>query len=167
MDKKEIDRIYYLKNKEKILERRKQRYQENKEKELAYSKKYVEEHKDKIKEYLRQYQIAHNEDLKEYKKEYYATMIGRAKRLVNHYTREDLKHNRGECTLTAEWIVENIFSGQKCIYCGEDDWTKLGCDRIDNDKPHTPDNVVCCCWECNKKRGTMDFEKFKKIMLRV
>ena len=37
-----MDRIYYLKNKEKILERRKQRYQENKEKELAYSKKYVE-----------------------------------------------------------------------------------------------------------------------------
>lgn len=164
MDKKEIDKIYYLKNREKILERRKQKYQENKEKELAYSKKYVEEHKEKIKDYLKQYQITNNDKLKQYKKEYYSRMIGRAIRLASHYRREDLKHGRGESTLTPEWIVENIFTS-KCYYCGETDWTKLGCDRIDNDKPHTPDNVVPCCAECNRKRGTMNFEEFKKIML--
>lgn len=164
MDKKEMDRIYYQKNRERLLERRRQRYQENKEKELAYSKKYVEEHKDEIKEYLRLYQIAHNEELKKYKKEYYSKMISRAMRLAWHYKNEDLKHNRGESTITPEWIVENIFSGQKCYYCGESDWTELGCDRIDNSKPHTPDNVVPCCAKCNKKRGTMDFEEFKKML---
>ena len=73
--------------------------------------------------------------------------------------REDKKRNRGKCTLTAQWIMDYIFT-KKCVYCGESDWKKLGCDRIDNSKPHTEDNVVCCCGECNTKRGTKEFEEF-------
>lgn len=51
-------------------------------------------------------------------------------------------------------------------YCGECNWTKLGCDRIDNAKGHTKDNVITACWECNDLRGRMklsveDFYKFK------
>jgi hypothetical protein len=65
----------------------------------------------------------------------------------------------GKCTLTPEWIVENIFS-KPCHYCGKEGWELIGCDRIDNSKPHTPDNVVPCCWECNKKRGRRDYEEF-------
>ena len=118
-------------HKEKILEKAKQRYQDNKEQKTMYNKQY------------------------------YQTPIGMANCKVNNYSRLDKKHNRGECTITPEWMIDNIFNG-RCIYCGETDWRKLGCDRIDNSKPHTPDNVVCSCEKCNTKRGNKSYEKFLK-----
>ena len=62
-----------------------------------------------------------------------------------------------------EWIVEHIFT-EPCHYCGKTDYHELGCDRIDNALPHTPDNVVPCCAECNKKRGTTPYDEFIKRM---
>ena len=164
MDKKEENKRYYLKHKEELKEKRRLRYQQNKEKELQYIKKYAEEHKDEIAEWQKQYRLNNADKLKKYKIEYYGKMYGRALRLAYHYKAEDEKHNRGESTLTPEWIIENIFNGQKCHYCNETDWRKLGCDRINNDLPHTPDNVVPCCKECNKKRGTKSYEEFKKML---
>ena len=35
-------------------------------------------------------------------------------------------------------------------------------DRINNNLGHNNDNVVISCYECNIKRGTMDYERFKK-----
>lgn len=90
---------------------------------------------------------------------YNKTKYGRALYILNGYKRLDKKYNRGECTLTAQWIIDNIFS-KSCHYCGENDWHKLGCDRIDNAKPHTEDNVVSCCEECNTKRGKKSYEEF-------
>ena len=58
-------------------------------------------------------------------------------------------------------MVENTFNDH-CLYCGETDWIKLGLDRIDNSKPHTPDNVVTCCEKCNTKRGNKSYEEFLK-----
>lgn len=164
MNKKETDRLYYLKHREELKEKRKLRYQQNREKELQIIKKYAEEHKDEIAEWQKQYRIKNSNTLKEYKKEYYGKRCGRAIRLAYHYKAEDEKHNRGESTLTPKWIIENIFNGQKCHYCEESDWKKLGCDRIDNNKPHTPDNVVSCCSECNKKRGTKSYDEYIKML---
>ena len=84
--------------------------------------------------------------------EYKSTQIGRAKYLLMNYRRADIEHNRGECTLTEDWIISNIFT-QPCAHCGESDWKKLGCNRLDNNLPHTPDNVEPCCWECNIRLG--------------
>lgn len=125
---------YYQKNKEKVLEQqkeyKKQWYQDNKEKEL------------------------------ERKKEYNNTPMGRAVYLVSSYKKADKQHNRGECTLTTQWIIDNIFS-KPCHYnCGKKGWELIGCDRIDNGLPHTPDNVVPCCEECNNKRGRKTYEEF-------
>lgn len=164
MNKKELDRLYYLKNRERLKERRKQRYQENKEKELEQSKKYHKEHKEEIAEYLKEYQIKNKNKLSKYKKEYYSQMHGRSLRLVEHYKREDAMHNRGECTLTAQWIIDNIFS-KTCVYCGESDWLKLGCDRKYNELPHTEDNCVPCCFDCNRKKNTMNYDEYIQKML--
>lgn len=120
-------------------------YQENREKKLEYQAKYVANHKEKIAEY---------------KAEYYKTQMGRASNLVTNYQRSDKKQNRGECTLTAKWVVENIFT-MPCHYCGKEGWDVIGCDRIDNSLPHTPENVVPCCAECNKKRRLKTYEEFK------
>ena len=72
----------------------------------------------------------------------------RAHTLKGNYDREDEKYNRGKGDLTAQWIIENIFS-KPCAHCGESDWRKIGCNRLDNSKPHTMDNVEPCCQKCN------------------
>lgn len=129
---------------------------------------YYLQHKEERREYMKQYREKHKEELKLKKQEqylkkkqtYFFDKKYRAKSLVDSYKYNDVKYQRGICTLTTEFLLDNIFNS-KCIYCGEDDWAKLGCDRIDNTKPHTPDNVVCSCWDCNNERGVMSFEKFK------
>lgn len=117
----------------------KEYYQANLEHELERNRKYKEEHKEEVKDKVHFYQ---NE-----------TKNGRARHLIGAYSQSDKKHNRGECTITSDWIINNIFNNT-CIYCGESDWHKLGCDRIDNSKPHTEDNCVCSCKDCNIKRGS-------------
>ena len=94
------------------------------------------------------------------------TLIGRAEYLETNYKRLDKESNRGESTITAEWIVENIFT-QPCHYCGETDWKKLGCDRINNTLPHTPENVVPCCGKCNVKKGTIKYDEFMRMIGKI
>lgn len=123
----------------------------------ARNKRYVQKHKSKLKLYYQE----HKEEIDEWRKQWRKTPMGRACRLASCYKRSDEKYNRGECTINGKWIVENIFS-KPCHYCGETDWRKIGCDRIDNDLPHTPDNVVPCCKACNDKRQKKIYDEFKK-----
>lgn len=171
-EKKEYNHQYYLKNRDKELERMKQWREDNPE----YMKNYKQEHKKEITDYnkyrylekkeiilaqAKQYWQENKEKVLEYNKKFNKTPIGRAVKLCSAYKRNDKKYNRGECTLTAQWIVDNIFS-KPCHYCGETGWEIMGCDRINNDLPHTPDNVVPCCKECNIKRQKKSYEEFKK-----
>ena len=78
------------------------------------------------------------------------TPLGRATHLLDMYKISDRKMDRGDGDLTPEWIVEHIFS-QPCTHCGKTGWKVIGCNRLDNSKPHTKDNVEPCCGECNKK----------------
>lgn len=98
------------------------------------------------------------EKQREYFRKYLKTPIGRAHNLLCTYKIEDRKRGRGECTLTAKWIVENIFT-KPCAHCGETDWHKIGCNRLDNSKPHTEDNVEPCCMKCN---NDLHHESIKK-----
>lgn len=75
---------------------------------------------------------------------------------IRRYRQADLKYGRGECTLTKEYLVDDIWK-RGCAYCGTYDWHILGVDRIDNSKPHTPDNIVCSCKRCNELRQRRDF----------
>lgn len=90
---------------------------------------------------------------REYFRQYLKTPLGRAHDLLGTYRVEDRKRGRGECTLTAQWIVDNIFT-KPCVHCGETDWRKIGCNRLDNSKPHTEDNVEPCCMKCNNQLGS-------------
>ena len=137
--------------------------EERKEAKKEYLKQYKEDNKEYLREQRKQYNIDNKEQKKQYNKQYNKTPMGRASNILTSYRQLDKKYNRGECTLTAKWMVENIFS-KPCHYCGETDWTKIGCDRIDNSKPHTPDNVVPCCKNCNNKRQKKDYEEFIKEM---
>lgn len=94
----------------------------------------------------------------EYLTKYFSNKFNKAKKLLKGYNYSDKKANRGECTLTPDWIIEHIFT-HPCAHCGKSDWRELGCNRLDNSLPHTPDNVEPCCWECNKKMYQKEISK--------
>lgn len=176
-----------MRTKEEISQYKKAWEERNKERLRLKRQAYYQEHKEEIKSKTREYRISHSEQKKEYDRVYreehkeerkkydfkrclngeykrmhinrYATPEGRAVSLLSSYRRQDRLMGRGECTLTAKWIVDKIFT-KRCLYCGESDWHLLGCDRIDNSKPHTPGNVVCSCGKCNNKKARMDFFKY-------
>lgn len=131
--------------------------EEKKESLLENARRWVKRNPEKAKESKRRYYQNNIEHYKEYR----STQKGRAIYLLSRYRRSDKEKNRGECTLTVEWIIENIFS-KPCHYCGESDWHNIGCDRIDNSLPHTPENVVPCCTDCNKERNQKSYEEFLK-----
>jgi len=110
------------------------------------AKKYRELNKNKFKEY---YKLKSKQNW----------VLNREKVLISNYTKKDNNRNL-VCDLTIEWMKENI-SNKSCIYCG--DTENLGCDRIDNTKGHTKDNVVPCCASCNKTRG--DRFSFEEMIL--
>lgn len=143
----------------------------NYEDQLAYGKKYREENAEIIKERQKAYYQKNKEVLKEkqkqYMKRYLDTKIGRAKILLGSYNKEDEKYNRGQGDLTPEWIVENIFT-KPCAHCGETDWHNIGCNRINDDLPHTMDNVEPCCWECNTKLSSINKRnRLKKTVYQI
>ena len=174
-EKKEYNRKWYLANREKHLEQTKKYHQANKEKSKEYYKEYYQANKENYKKYYqdnkekrleqrKEYYQANKEKIAEQKKEYRKTPMGRALYLVSAYNQADREANRGQGDLTAEWIVENIFT-KKCAYCDKEGWDVIGCNRIDNSKPHTKDNVEPCCFEHNVKLAALDKKLPRKICL--
>ena len=131
-----------------------------KEEIAAYRKSWREAHKEEMAVYQKAYREANKEELAEYRKNYLNTKHGWAYSILHNYNKADKKYNRGKGDLTVDWIVENVLS-KPCAHCGESDWHKIGCNRIDNDLPHTKSNVEPCCWECNNRLAAM--EKAEKL----
>ena len=154
--KQEYDKEYRKRKKEKIAEYKHNYYLEHKEEKQEYDKRYrtnTTEHRKKIKA---AWNKKHKEKTSKYNKEYYATLTGLAKRRRNHYLAEDKYYGHDSAlTVSAEWIEENILRGHSCIYCGDSEPSHLGCDRIDNEKGHSEDNIVCACPICNWERSLL------------
>lgn len=158
------DKKYYESHREEILNKQKEYQENNKEKRSDYLKEYRQKNADKIKaykdgrkaetkEYNRQYYLKRREEIiaqkTEYNKSYSKTKMGRAQRQVQQYKKMDRRNGFGDMIdFDAKWMVENIYT-KKCSHCDETDWRKLGCNRLDNSKPHTKDNVESCCFRCN------------------
>ena len=96
--------------------------------------------------------------------------VNRSKMLITSYRSRDKKRFNEEIDLDVDWFIKNIFNS-RCIYCGETNWKKLGCDRIDNSLPHNKDNVVPCCNTCNRMRSddfsVSEFKKIGKILKEI
>ena len=127
-------------------------YQINKAKRLEYQTEYRKANKEKVDEYGKKWRELNKDKISvtntKFYSEYYKTPYGRASRLVNDYNQADKAHNRGKGDLTAEWVVENIFS-KPCAHCGITGWEVIGCNRLNNALPHTKNNVEPCCFHCN------------------
>lgn len=188
-EKAEYDAKYHQEKKKNITEEQKQskrererfRYQNDEEyraRRLASSKLWKDKHKNedgyKEKRRINRRRFYNNhKDEEEFKTKmkrgaakYRSSKKGRAASLLNSYRQKDELRNRGECTLTVDWIIQNIFS-KPCHYCGKTDWHELGCDRIDNSLPHVPENVVPCCWDCNNKRKNTEYNEFMRLIKKV
>lgn len=162
--KRTYEKIRYQRKKEEIKKRLREKYNtddEYRENVLERNRKYRNEHP----EVMIGWREEHKEEITEYNSQYYEkdkeTQIGKARNILSSYVQRDKIYKRGECTVTKEWIIENIFT-KPCVYCGETDWHKLGCDRKDNSLPHTPENCVPCCGKCNTKKGTMSYDEYMK-----
>lgn len=129
-----------------------------------YNQRY-KENREEIKTKNLQYQKEHASETKERKKKYLKTIEGKASKLHNNYRCYDIARGFDVSdVVTSDWIMEHVLT-KTCVYCGESDWEKLGADRIDNTKPHTPENCVCACEKCNKKRqDKYTVEEFKEYV---
>jgi hypothetical protein len=157
---------YYLDHKDKMKQYSRRYYLNNKNKKKEYDEQYRLDHINEIRERQKQYdlnnklrkkeyRINNKNKIDEYQKQYYLKYgisrinrwrkLNREKYLMITYRNLD-KEKGFVCTLTPNWIKENIIS-KSCIYCG--DTENIGCDRIDNTKGHTQDNVIPCCYICN------------------
>lgn len=87
----------------------------------------------------------------------------RENRMVRVYRHRDKKNTPDSiCDFNDIWLHDNITS-QECYYCNSKE--NIGCDRIDNDKGHTKDNIIPCCKSCNVIKNIFFTSKdFKKIM---
>ena len=165
-NKKEYNKQYREAHKEELKEYGK-KYREQHKQELKEKRKtYVVNHKDQIKEYQGNYYKTNKTYLVTSQKRYHKTQNYRASVLVSTYKKEDETKTRAGFDLTQKWIIDNIFNSS-CIYCGDSDWRHLGCDRIDNNLPHTPENCVCACGICNieregRKMSVSEFVEYRK-----
>ena len=175
------NREYYALNKEKRSTQIRLYQEEHKDEKLKRDREYHHKHKEvrnkqrrdnyakDIESNRKKARIFYSQHISEKKakyKEYYNTKAGKAMKIIKNYRWSDKEKNRGECTLSQRWILENIFASS-CVYCGDSDWKHLGADRIDNSKPHTPDNCVCSCGICNVERqcksmSVAEFVEYRK-----
>lgn len=150
---------------EKLLASTRKWKSENKEKHIESVTQWKKDNMDKVREYRKKYKKEHKDLVNAQAKERRGRKVGRAYSLLYSYKQSDNLENRGECTLTKDWIIDNIFNSS-CVYCGDSDWRHLGCDRIDNSLPHTPENCVCACGICNIERSDRytiaEFKEYRK-----
>ena len=125
----------------------------------AHHTEWYAHNKEAIADYQAQYRQANKEKKAAYNAEYYDPQNnprGWAKRMVNHYRQMDRQRgfNDNE-TITAEWFLDNI-AYRPCVYCGVQAIGLIGCNRLDNTKGHTEDNVEPCCQSCNSTENIRD-----------
>ena len=177
-EKREYNKKWRAAHPEYFKKKSKEWKERNPDKVKSYNDAYHDEHREQQKEYDLNRYWSNPEYHKQRRRDYYKsntnkTLVinqeyahskkGRATKLCLNYVRNDNNASRGPCTLTREWIMDKIFTSS-CVYCGDSDWRHLGCDRIDNSLPHTPENCICACGICNIDRQLqeMSVEEFKE-----
>lgn len=129
-------RSWYLKNKEKNLERGRVWNSQNREKRVKITQNYVKRNKEKVSNYNKLFD-------KTYK--------GRLRTYLN-----SAKKRNCDFTLSSEDFFHIL--SKPCSYCGSD--TKIGVDRINNLLGYTKENSTSCCATCNYMKKNLSFNEF-------
>jgi hypothetical protein len=129
---------YYKANKEAITEKKKARYLANREAAIEQGKAYYK---------------ANRETFLEKVKARYRTPKGKFTNI-----KKKAKQRGINFSLPFE-LYETQLWGKPCHYCGcEIEIT--GLDRKDNSKGYSRDNVVPCCFNCNRKKNNRPYDQF-------
>jgi len=68
-------------------------------------------------------------------------------------------------------VFQNFTEKNQCYYCGINDIDcvkgYLGIDRKDNNIGYEINNLVSCCYECNKMKHNHTEESFKKLIIKI
>lgn len=81
-------------------------------------------------------------------------------KMVSAYRCKDKKKGL-HFNLSNDWFWNNIIT-KPCTYCGTTE--NVGCDRIDNSKGHTTENVIPACYTCNTIRNNLFTVEEMKIV---
>lgn len=90
---------------------------------------------------------------------------------LNSYNHQDIQKDfSNNQIINKEDLLEKLITSKlKCNFCNNEikifykevrDKKQWTLDRINNNKPHTIDNVHICCLECNIKRRNRNYDKF-------
>lgn len=116
-------------------------YLSDPQKHIEQRKEYYQKHKDQAKARMKAYREKNLDPLSA---------------VFSMYKSKAKQHNK-EFTLTKEFFKEHWET--TCYYCGAK-LTKVSFDKLDPQRGYTPDNVVPCCWVCNRMKGDMSKESF-------
>lgn len=131
---------YYLKNKEKISQKAKEKYQEQREQRLEKQRKHSIENVDQIKQYRQ-------------------SPKGRFSMIKSGAKRRGL-----EFELTFDQYVTDFY-GRECYFCGELNCT--GIDRVDPNFGYIKENMQSCCFNCNEMKMDRNIIEFKDHIIKL
>lgn len=160
---KESNKIWYMKNKEIIINKSKAYYRNNRQRILEYQKLRREETKESRSIYNQLYYKKYRELKIEYIKEYRQTEVGKiVHRNSEHKRRQRIKQTPIELLLTTEQYLKMKERTTHCPYCN----VKLNAfsselDHIvplDNGGYHSKENSLICCRKCNRSKYNKNLE---------
>lgn len=68
--------------------------------------------------------------------------------------------------LTFEYFMDYV--NKPCAYCERhDEHESIGIDRVDSNKPYILSNIVPCCEDCNRSKGTMNVKDFENFVINL
>jgi hypothetical protein len=169
-----VNREYYLKNREEILIQRKKYYLDNREETIKKQKEYNLKNREKINKRQRIYAVGYREDNKEIllirQNIYYNTERGFMMKLWNSIKKSSKKHNRiNEFKDFDEfynhWLKQKATYGMRCPATGVEMthtigtnkssvgnkriMTNISTDRILSTGNYSPQNLIFTTWAYN------------------
>ena len=183
-----VNKEYYLKNKEEILIKRKKYYLDNKEYMLLKQKEYNLKNKEKISKRQKIYTVGYRKDNKEIlllkQNIYYNTEKGFMVKLWNSINKSSKKHNRiNEFKDFDEfynhWLKQKATYGRRCPATGVEMTTTIGTnkpgeykrtmtnistDRILSTKGYSPQNLIFTTWAYNSAKCSITPEMAKAFL---
>lgn len=109
MNQAEYKKQWYLKNKEKCIQRSKEHYQQNKEQKIEYQRKWREENREAHREYSRQWNKRNPEKAKQRLEEWFKANPS-ARSLYGARRRAQFLN------ATPDWLSDSELLAIKCIY---------------------------------------------------
>ena len=184
-----VNREYYLKNREEILIQRKKYYLDNREETIRKQKEYNLKNREKINKRQRIYSVGYREDNKEIllirQNIYYNTERGFMMKLWNSIKKSSKKHNRiNEFKDFDEfynhWLKQKATYGMRCPATGVEMthtigtnkssvgnkriMTNISTDRILSTKGYSPQNLIFTTWAYNCAKCNITPEMAKAFL---